>query len=363
VLNAPATRGELDDLLNTLLRAADPEAAPYRFRDGELLRVGLRELFRDISIVEVGQELTHLAEVCLAYALGRGRAEVEERYGGAEGAFAALAVGKLGGREMGYGSDLDLIFAYESSARTESGMSPSEYFALVASRALNRLKEPTRYGLLYHTDVRLRPDGKKGELIVSDRRLDEYYREEAQPWERLALMKVRAVGGDAEFAQRMETMARDAAFDLVLAPENIDHIEDMRCRLAKSASPCDLKRSEGGLAELEFAVRLLQLRHAPQWPELKRGDVLGALDLLVGRDALSGWDHDALQKAYLLFRRVENRIRMRTGRSSSEIPDDEAARADLGRRLGIEGDLLAVIDGHRAAVHAIYQNTLREILR
>ncbi len=360
-LNVPASREELEELLDTLLRAADPEAAPYRFRDGELLRVGLRELFREVSIIEVGLELTQLAEVCLAYALRRGRVEVEERFGRVEGSFAVLAVGKLGGREMGYGSDLDLVFVYETGAKTESGMSPAEYFATIASRALNRLKEPTRYGLLYHTDVRLRPDGKKGELMVSDRRLDEYYRQEAQPWERLALMKVRAVGGDTEFARHVEVMARDAAFDLALTPGNADHVEDMRSRLAKAAPPWDLKRGEGGLAELEIAVRLLQARHAPQWPELKRGDVLGALDALAEHNALPTEHHDALRDAYLLLRLVENRIRMRNGRSSSELPEDPAARADLGRRLGIEGDLLEVIDRHRAAVHAVYQSVLGDI--
>lgn len=362
-LDVPVSRGDLDEQLAILLRAHDPDAAPYRLRDGEMLRVGLRELLRNVSVVEVGRELTQLAEVCLYWSLERARVDITKRYGPAEGCFAILGMGKLGGREMGYGSDLDLIFVYDSNARTESGMAASQYYAAVAAKTINRLKESTRYGTLYDIDSRLRPDGKKGVLSVSSRRLPEYYCEEAQAWERLALMKVRFVAGDTEFGQQMEQIARDVAFSLPLNAETLAHIDEIRKRIAQGAGPLDVKKGEGGIAELEFTVRLLQLRHAAEFPEMNRADVLGALELLKQKECITSWDYDVLHDAYVLFRRVENRIRMMNGRSASSIPEDPADQADLTRRLGLKSALEDLVKGHKKSVHAIYLTVLQELER
>jgi len=362
-LDATVAREDLEAQLALLRQAHDAEAAPYRLRDGETLRVGMHDLLRGASVTQVGQSLTQLAEVCLAYALERAQQSVGQRYGRVDGACAVLGLGKLGGREMGYGSDLDLVFVYDADATTESGMAPSEYFAALAATTFNRLKEPTRYGALYHIDARLRPDGKKGVLAVTQRRLEEYYGHEAQPWERLALMKARAVAGDPAFADAVENAARDLAFSLPLTRQTLAHIDDIRSRLAQAAPPLDLKKSEGGLAGLEFTIRLLQLRHVARFPELKRGDALGALQALAQRGLLPLRDADALEVAYLVLRRVENRIRMMHGRSDSSLPGDPEAQAQLAKRLGIEGDLAAIVASHKRAVHAIYKKVLEKPAR
>ncbi len=360
-LDTEPTREELEQELAILSRAADAAAAPYRLRDSETLRVGMRELFREITVLEVGRELTLVAEVCLHYALEKARADVEQRYGKANGAFAILGLGKFGGREMGYGSDLDLVFVYEAEATTESGMAPSEYFAAVAAKVIQRLKESTRYGFLYDIDARLRPDGKKGTLAVSDRRLFEYYEQEAQTWELLALVKVRAVAGDGPFAADIERRVQELAFSLTLSTEHLAQIEDMQQRIAQGRSSLDLKKSTGGLVEVEFVVRLLQTRYVSAYPELKRSDVMGALDLLAKIGALSSWDLAVLKDAYLLFRRVENRIRMMNGRATSRLPEEPEARAELAKRLNIEQDLLDMVEGHEKAVHSVFQNVLRDL--
>jgi glutamate-ammonia-ligase adenylyltransferase len=209
VLDRASTREELDRDLESLQHAFDTQAALYRLRDGEMLRVAVRELSRNITVAQVGDELTLLAEVILCDALRQAREKVTARYGPAGMSFAILGLGKLGGLEMGYGSDLDLVFVYEADRELECGMSPTEYFAAVASHMLKGLKEPTRYGVLYDIDARLRPDGNKGVLAVSESRLPQYYFEDAQPWERMALMKVRVVAGDPEFAAKIDAMARD----------------------------------------------------------------------------------------------------------------------------------------------------------
>ncbi len=353
-LAVPRARAELESDLDNLGRAFDPDAAPYRLRDGETLRIGIRELFHNASVMDVGKELSQLAEVILDYAVRKAREDVAQRYGAAQGAFAILALGKLGGREMGYGSDLDLLFVYGADATTESGMAASEYFAAVAASAMRRLKDVTRYGLLYDIDARLRPDGNKGVLAVNDRRMEEYFRTEAQEWERLALMKVRAVAGDLEFGRKAEERLRDAAFDLELTPEALARIEDIRARLAQGASPLDLKKDTGGLVAIEFAVRLLQLRHAGRFPGLKRADVLGALDALESHALVDAGMLRVLRDAYLLFRRIENRIRMMHGRSSSALPESPEIQAELVQRLGIDADLATLVQTCKAKVEEAY---------
>lgn len=360
-LDHPATREELEGLVSDLSQAYDAEAALYRLHDGEMLRIGMRELFRDAGVIEIGHELTLLAEVCLAEALRKAREKTAERHGGTTAPFAVLALGKMGGRELGYGSDLDLVFVYDEDSPIESGMASSEYFANVASNTIRILKERTRYGVLYDVDARLRPDGKKGMLTISSARLHEYYTNEAQAWERLALMKVRAVAGDLEFAQAMEQHMRALAFARALDSDELANVEDIRQKLVAQAGPLDLKKQEGGIAEIEFAVRLLQLRHVAAHPELERGDVLGALEILVGKELLSREDYENLVGAYELFRRIENRIRMMTGRSGSALPASPQERANLAKRLGISGDLGEVVQQAKTLVHEAYARILGEL--
>lgn len=355
------TRQELEEELEYLRRAHEHEAAPYRLRDSELLRISMRDLYGHITVLQVGDELTQLAEVCLTYALNEARARVEERYGAAHAGFAVLGMGKVGGFEMGYGSDLDLLFVYDADGTTEFGMSLSEYFIAVASHTMRILSQPTRYGVLYEVDARLRPDGKKGSLAISSRRVDDYYLHEAQPWERLALVKVRAVAGDPEFAAAMQRRAQELAFSLPLTRETREQIESTRAKIIASAPIWDLKKAEGGRNEIEFAVRLLQLKYAAEHPELMRGDAIGALDVMTRKDLISAEDFGGLVRGFLLFRQIENRLRMMHGRAGSELPDNEAKRQELARRLGIQGDLWDQVQAHRREAHAVYMRVIDEV--
>lgn len=356
----PPTREELQAEMDTLCRAYESEAAPYRFRDAQILRIALRELFHDAPVTDVGRELTQVAELVLQHVFERARDDVAQRHGRNEG-LAVLGLGKLGGREMGYGSDLDLVFVYDSQAPIESDLEHSEYFAAIASRMVQRIKDLTRYGNLYDLDARLRPDGRKGVLAVSSRRLREYYLHEAQPWERMALMKARAVAGDAEFGARMEEAAREVAFLLPLDATTIACIDDIRRRLVQGTSARELKKAEGGLVEIEFAVRLLQLRHVADVPDLRRPDVLGALDVLVYGQLVPTATYHALREGYLLLRKIENRIRMMHGRSNSALPEEPEACAALARRLGIERDLQELVRFHKTRVHRIYMTLMEQL--
>jgi [glutamine synthetase] adenylyltransferase / [glutamine synthetase]-adenylyl-L-tyrosine phosphorylase len=353
-LEGAPSRNELAALLASLSRAYDADAALYRLRAGELLRIGMRDLFGLASVSDVGRELTQLAEVCLGSAIQKARLATAERLGKTNAGFAILGLGKLGGAELGYGSDLDVIFVYDGSVPLESRAAPAEYFADVASRITRRLKEPTQYGILYDVDARLRPWGKDGPLAVSLDQLHEYYTETAEAWELLALMKARAVGGHRGFETEAEHVALDAAYATPLTKANLDRIDEIRLALQESKSGADLKRGEGGIGELEFAVRLLQLEHAAQFPAVRTQRVDDALNALREAGALDSRDTDSLLATYEFYRRVENRIRLEKGHGGSTLPDDPAAVAGLARRLQIEADLAQTIAEHRQRVHTFY---------
>lgn len=361
-LTMPTSRQSLEEDFAALRMAAHPEAAPYRLRDGEMLKVAMRDLIQGISVYEVGDELTVLAEVILSNALQNARRMVEGRHGKSGRRFAILALGKLGGREMGYGSDLDLVFVHEEEGPHDCGLSDTEYFPAIASHTLKSIKEPTRYGILYDIDTRLRPDGSKGVLSITDRRLVQYYTEEAQPWERFALMKGRCVAGDPDFMEQVEAAARDAAFSMTLTADMLAHLESLGAKLAASAGELDLKRHQGGLSEVEFTTRYWQLRHCSAHPELKRGGVFKALETISAKGLESPEDCATLTEAYAFYRGILNRIRMMNGSSQSSLPADGDARDQLARRLGMEGDILGLVNKMRARVHAIHTRVLGEEL-
>jgi len=346
-----SSREELESELQMLLSAAQPEAAPYRLKLGEMLKVAVRELVHGISVADVGDELTQLAEVILAHVTSQALAEVSERFGPSEGLFAVLAVGKFGGRELGYASDLDLVFVH-GNTELFRGISAAEYYAAVAAGVIRRLKEPTRWGVLYDVDARLRPDGCKGMLAVSRDRLLEYYRMEAQMWERLALMKVRAVGGDMQFAENTADELRKIAFGWKMSREDVNHVEQLRNRLIHAATPRDVKRRPGGLSDVELAVRLMQLRHAKTCSEVRHWGVFRAIETLERYQLEPQSDLETLRDNYLFLRRLLNRLRMARGTSLSELPEEEE-RLYLGRRLRLTGDPLEIANRKMAQTEPI----------
>jgi glutamate-ammonia-ligase adenylyltransferase len=210
-------------------------------------------------------------------------------------------------------------------------------------------------------DARLRPDGKKGSLVVTDARLAEYYEREAQAWERLALVKARFICGDEAFGRRVETIARDAVFGRALTAEDVSNVEDVRKKIVESATRSDLKKDEGGIAELEFGLRLLQIAHATRAPELRRGDVQGALGALEQAGAVGAETAGELRAAYVLFRRIENRLRLAHGRATSTIPAEPSEREQIARQIGLQGDLLEHVEAQKRRVHAFYQAVVHSL--
>jgi [glutamine synthetase] adenylyltransferase / [glutamine synthetase]-adenylyl-L-tyrosine phosphorylase len=262
-----------------------------------------------------------------------------------------LALGKLGGREPNYHSDLDLIFLFESGgytkgrSRSMSSNTPflsgedrtinSHFFSEFGQRLIRVCNQLGPYGRLYEVDARLRPTGKSGTLAVSFDAFDQYFAKgPAQLWERQALCKARPVYGSEEARRHaMEIVAR-AAFSTPWRREFATEIREMRIRMEENASKRNLKRGPGGTVDIEFLVQMLQLKHGGNDPSVRVPGTLDALTALEEGGYLSFDDAEYFRDSYRFQRSIEARIRLMDAAGRHELPETDRELAKLAYLLG-----------------------------
>jgi len=342
VLNAPRTADELRAELAELCRgASDPDPILHSFQDKELLRVGVADLLGMASIRDTTAALSDIADTVLNQVAelveGDLRAKARGRPSpGFEAPYVLLGLGKLGGREISYHSDLDLILVYEAESR-DAAAAAGPYFTELAQRLIKAASTHGPMGKLYAVDMRLRPTGKSGSLVVPLCELDRYYAGgAAQLWERQALTRARVVRGEAAFAERVMGRVRAAAAGAGWTPAAADEVRRMREKLEAGTTPRNLKRGAGGLNDVEFLVQLLQLKHGAARPDVLEPNVWAALDALEAAALLPAPEAAALRAGYSFLRMVEARLRVVTDRPLTELPDAADDVAKLARRLGFE---------------------------
>src|SRR5207249_1167463 len=213
-------------------------------------------------------QLSDLADVCVAAALRVAERETLARYGltTSPGSFAVVGMGKLGSRELTYHSDLDLIFVYLPAAQLAEGVAVHEYFTRLAQRILTTLQVPTREGIAYHIDTRLRPSGNKGPLVSALDSFGDYHERSAQLWERQALIKARVLSGAVALREQLEAVIARFVYGRGLAADEVAEIARMRARIAQERGAADgdaiaLKAGRGGLMDVESLVRMPRLRY------------------------------------------------------------------------------------------------------
>ncbi|HZH02647.1 MAG TPA: bifunctional [glutamate--ammonia ligase]-adenylyl-L-tyrosine phosphorylase/[glutamate--ammonia-ligase] adenylyltransferase, partial [Myxococcaceae bacterium] len=333
-------------------RTPEPEqslGAMRRFKNEELLRIGMNDIDGTLDVPEVALQLTAIAEGVLDQALFLADREQRERYGpplaqGRPTTLALLGMGKLGGAEMGYHSDLDLIFVYQGDGLEETAggskgrVSLREYFAKVAQRLLSFLQLQFREGSLYRVDTRLRPSGNKGTLVVSWDAFHDHHSRRAQLWERQALIKARPVAGDAQLGERLRRQVIEPlTFERPLPEGAAAEIDRLRTRMEReiaheTAEQANPKTGHGGLVDVEFCVQYLQLRHGAAGASLRSPHTLRALEALTTGGYLAADDGETLRAGYLFHRRLENRLRLVHGHSLSLMPTSGKPLARLARR-------------------------------
>lgn len=351
----------------------DRLGALRRWRRLMSIRIAHRSVNGMADEPQTVEELTLLAEFCLRecllVALRRWGGRLGEPWDAARGAaaqFGIIALGKLGGRELNFSSDIDLLYLYEGEgtcrkAGAETSTSNGEFFTRVAEDVTRSLGERTQDGFLFRADVRLRPDGAVGPLVQSLEALEHYYSTSGQTWERLAMIKARPVAGSIELGAELLESLHGFRYPSRPPPSLLEEIAAMKARsdaeiVGAEALGDDVKLGIGGIREVEFFAQSLQVLNARRFPFLQTHSTDQALRLLARYGLMGSAEAARTAEAYWFLRKVENRLQIRDEEQVHRIPRDPAALAALSASLGFvsPGAFGALLAESRAHAHAMY---------
>ncbi|GLI38089.1 bifunctional [glutamate--ammonia ligase]-adenylyl-L-tyrosine phosphorylase/[glutamate--ammonia-ligase] adenylyltransferase [Geobacter hydrogenophilus] len=376
-----AMEGELEGMLAAAADYEERLDILRRYRNEEFLRIGLTDIYGKLGQSELTYQLTGLAEVCLSAACRMAKKELvrfgRPMYRDADGDlrqahFAVVAMGKMGGNELNYHSDLDIIYIYDEQGETdgEKQISNREYFAKLGQKIISILTTPTREGYVYKIDTRLRPSGNAGPLVTSLESFRTYHGEEAQVWERQALTKARVVFGDERLRRQIEEVIRGAVYGFGADETVRQEIHRLRTRMEvelarEKEGSYNIKTGRGGIVDIEFMVQYLQLCHGVNLPEVRSTNTLLALKAMRLCGVLTEEEFATLQGGYKFLRRLENRLRLIHDYSINDLGGPREYLDKLARRLGYDpklrhpGDLLMrEYEETTEAVRRIYERIL-----
>jgi len=336
-------------------------------RRREVLRMGARELGWGTTL-EVARELSDFAEACLQAAWRFCDGELRREYGppvAEEGpaAFVVIAMGKLGGEELNFSSDVDVCYFYSSDAGAAGHVSLHQYFSELGRRITSAIEDRTADGTIFRVDLRLRPEGQNGPLCNSLPAAERYYETFGRTWERQALLRARPCAGDLDFGRELLDALDGFIYPRHIEVAMVDEIRALRGMFRAQGDAAalgadggfDVKLGSGGIRDVELVVQTLQLLHAGKRRDLRDRTTLTGLRRLLVAGFISDREAKALAAAYAFWRRLEHRVQIEDGAQTHRLPGDDDRRAWLAERLGYTS--LAAFDGavsgHRAAVQAI----------
>ena len=357
-----------------------------RYQRTELLRIGVCDAFGLLDFRAATVQLSLLADGMIEACLQLVAADLQISPDG----FAVLAMGKLGGEELNYSSDIDLVFlakTLDSSTKRKSSANGDEtandslapthgnpmpaaqsdsMVVTLAQRLIKALQDATGEGFLYRVDMRLRPWGRAGELVVRVPVYLDYLQKQAELWEKQALLKARVVAGDAEIGR---TLLRQAA------PLIFGHPSDevrSSIRTAKSKIEAQLekrgrtfgevKSGSGSIRDIEFVVQSLQLIHGQRSPQIRSANTMDALVRLADADLIQADEYRCLSDGYIFLRTIEHSLQLLHNRQEHSLPTDEREMTSLARRLDFrDGEHLVIhYRQHCVAIRAVYDRYMAD---
>lgn len=352
-----------------------------RFRRRQLLRIVLRDALGMASLSDVTEELSNLADAILDVTYRRVRAGFVAAHGeprlpgGAPCGFSVISLGKLGGGELNYSSDIDLMFVTGGAGETAgpSPISNKEFYKKVANRYTALLSGYTADGPCYRVDLRLRPDGTLGEISISLEGARTYYSTRARDWEKQMLIKARVSAGEPEPGAALLEFVEPLIYESSLDFSAVEAVSETRQRIGEKlaarrapAAGLDVKLTPGGIRDIEFLVQCLQRLHGGREPWVRHGGTLLALFRLRDKDLLSQGEYARLAQAYQFLRCLEHRLQIEEDRQTHTLPSDPDALDLLARRMPAEATgerltgetLRARLDEHLLAVCEIYERVI-----
>ena len=364
--------GEWDRRAAAAAAGAGDEAGLKRalrgLRRREMVRIAWRDLAGWAPLPVVLAELTGLADACLEAALGRLQAWEAGRRGrprdgaGRSQGLVVLALGKLGGRELNFSSDIDLVFAYPEEGGVDGAraLSCQEYFTHLGRRLIQVLGEVTEDGFVFRVDMRLRPNGESGPLVLSFDATEHYYQTHGREWERFALVKARLAAGDRAGEGLLARLA-PFVYRRYVDYGAVEALREMKAlierELKRKGLADNIKLGPGGIREAEFVVQALQLIRGGREPALRQVHWFDALAALRARGLLPAEAAARLAEGYAFLRRVEHRLQMAADRQTQTLPADAAGLARLAYAMGradVEG-FLGELERRRRAVQEAFE--------
>jgi len=334
--------GELEKQIEPFDKRENQFNVIRRFYRREILRIGLRDLLAQESFEIIVGEISDLAEAISAVVFNITVDDIIAKYKVLPIAqFTIIGLGKFGGRELNYSSDIDIMFVMGDDEKflVDSGrkMHAIDLYTAVADKWISVMTEHTKEGYLYRVDSRLRPDGKAGPLVRSAQGYRNYYETRGELWERQMLIKARPIAGDIAFGWSFLESLQPFIYPATLFQSPRQTIARMKTRIEKnSADQANIKLFRGGIRDIEFIVQALQLLYGGKDKQIRSNTTLTAIDLLHARNHLTNFEHQALRSAYIFFRKLEHRVQLDENIQSHSIPVDVQERNRFARLAGYE---------------------------
>jgi len=347
--SASAANAEYERLAAAAAISADALKLLRRWRRREMLRIAWRDIVAAASVRETLRDVSILADACIRAAARAARTQLADTFGvprtatGAEAELVVLGMGKLGGRELNFSSDVDLVFLFEGAGETDGPRSidNQDYFTRLGRELIRLLDARTEEGFVFRVDMRLRPFGDSGPLVVSLASLEDYLHQHGRDWERYAWIKARAIVGEKAYEAANQEFVRPFVYRRYLDFGVFESLRDMKTLIAREVArrdlQDDLKLGMGGIREVEFIVQSMQLVRGGSDRRLQCAGLLEVMPMLKGTKSLSGEEVTELTDAYLLLRKAENAVQMIRDEQQHSIPSEPSDRARLCLNLGVTG--------------------------
>ena len=398
---APTRAGMERTIRQSLERVTATELkldALRRFRRREMLRIGVRDLVRLADVVETTASLSDLASVLIDAAYRIVDTDLQTRYGmpmhknrqgrWVETGFTVIGMGKLGGHELNYSSDVDVLYVCEShegetrpalsgrakpKGTAQSGLSNEEYFELLARDLTKVLTEQTHEGYVYRVDLRLRAEGSVGQLTRALDDYAKYYRTRGQVWERLSLLKAWPIAGSQKVGRSFIKMVRPFVLASPSKGPDIEHCLAIVKEIRSVKERIDAKMAErgherrnvklgvGGIREIEFFVQTIQVLAGRRLPGILDRGTIGSLAKLHNVGILSAKQQSGLTRAYLFLRDVEHKLQMVHDLQTHALPDQEDELERCAIRMGYTGASRSAALTQFQANHAAHRTTVHDI--
>lgn len=368
---------DYDQKLKTTLSDITDEASLSRnlriFRLREMLRIAFRDLCGWSELAGTVTDLSNMADTCLDQTAATLYRWLTDQYGrptdedGSRQELVILGLGKLGARELNFSSDIDLIFAYPKPGHTQQcpqSISNDNFFTRLGRQLIKVISQPTVDGFVFRTDLRLRPYGENGPLVMHFDALENYYQEQGREWERYALIRARVVAGDKKAGQKLLKRLNPFIYRRYLDYGAFDSLREMKQMISlevqRKGMKHNIKLGRGGIREIEFFGHMFQLIRGGVTPDLQERSIQKVLRILVRENHIPPEVGDELRAAYVFLRDTEHRLQEFADQQTHNLSSDPADQARLATAMGFHDstDFMLQLDKYRHNVHRHFQMLL-----